>query len=132
MKLLLINLALYLGYVVVNAKEDSKLAKLGGLDHRWNWFLTAIVAIITAYNIYRISWEAVTYLFMLMPITWLIFDPAANFFLGKRGTKVFTYIGTGGIDKWFKANSNTPVKAMYICKGMAILATVVIHIIVVY
>lgn len=114
----IINLLVYLAYIIIDAKQDSvSISRRGYVDHKWNWVLRATVAGLTAYNIYGISFIAVGWLLFLCPLSWWIFDIAINWF---RGKPTFSYIGSGAIDNFFKESFVHADVVMLIIKAVTL------------
>lgn len=121
---------LYIGYLAIDAKEDSVLIReKGGVDHKWNWALRAITGIVASYGLYSISWLTVGYALFLMGLSWPIFDALINLHLGKHP---FKYVGSGDIDKFFKEEYDNPSKALLIAKGIVLAICLTMYLIILF
>lgn len=121
-------LLFYIMYLTLDSKEDSMLAKLGGLNHRWNWILRAFVGVVFAI-LANITFKGVLATICLeFAVAVLYFDPVANYFLGFRGKELITHVGGGTWDNLSKTLSNyfgsKPWVYLYSMKFLVVLVTI--------
>lgn len=110
-------------YVFLKSWNDSiyinnrKVIPTHGLE----WLQIAVVSTICAIGYSHSLWVIVAFNILQAAICWIIQDLELNAFLG-HWRKLFTYIGSGGIDNFFKFHWPTNTwRPMWIAK-LALLA----------
>jgi len=100
MNTLLISSGFYLIYLVIDARQDaSYILRYGRIYHGWNWALKASTIMGIGYANFENWIQTAAYCFLMVPITWIVFE---LFLYGFMDKNPLTYVGSGGWDEWFK------------------------------